>query len=58
MKPMVKVIDLVTPEIIESEVNVFLETGDYQNVRTQWDMRKMADDRYYSFAYITYEVTA
>ena len=58
MKPMVKVIDLVTPEIIESEVNVFLETGDYQNVRTQWDMRKMADDRYCSFAYITYEVTA
>ena len=57
MKPMVNVIDLVTPEIIESEVNVFLETGDYQNVRTLWDMRKMADDRYDSFVYITYEVT-
>ena len=57
MKPMVKVIDLVTPEIIESEVNVFLETGDYQNVRTLWDMRKMSDDRYDSFVYITYEVT-
>ena len=57
MKPMVKVIDLVTPEIIESEVDVFLETGDYQNVRTLWDMRKMSDDRYDSFVYITYEVT-
>ena len=57
MKTMVKTIDLITPEEIESEVNKFLETGDYQNVRIQWDMRKMADNRYYSFAYITYEVT-
>ena len=56
MKTMVKIIDLITPEEIESEVNKFLETGDYQNVRIQWDMRKMADNRYYSFAYITYEV--
>ena len=54
---MVKIVDLVTPEEIESKVNKFLETGDYQNVRIQWDMRKMADNRYYSFAYITYEVT-